>query len=59
MIELENHPWFLGTQAHPELKSKPLEPHPLFASFIAAAYNQRVRDEVGEKNLMSEAVNAD
>ncbi|MGZ3699044.1 MAG: CTP synthase [Bdellovibrionota bacterium] len=37
MVELPNHPWFLGTQAHPELLSKPLSPHPLFAAFIRAA----------------------
>ena len=37
MIELTNHPWFLATQFHPELKSRPNHPHPLFASFIAAA----------------------
>ena len=34
------HPWFIGVQFHPELKSKPFEPHPLFASFIAAAMEQ-------------------
>lgn len=39
-IELPNHPWFIGVQYHPELKSKPFEPHPLFASFIAAAVEQ-------------------
>jgi CTP synthase len=48
MIELADHPWFLGCQFHPELKSKPLAPHPLFASFIQAAYNQRLRDQLGE-----------
>ncbi|MCI0387203.1 MAG: CTP synthase [Acidobacteria bacterium] len=48
MIELADHPWFLGCQFHPELKSKPLMPHPLFASFVRAAYNLRLRDEVGE-----------
>lgn len=37
MVELPNHPWFLGCQFHPELKSQPLNPHPLFASFIRAA----------------------
>jgi CTP synthase len=37
IIELRNHPWFVGTQFHPEFKSKPLEPHPLFKDFIAAA----------------------
>ena len=37
IVELENHPWFIGVQFHPELKSKPFEPHPLFVSFIKAA----------------------
>jgi CTP synthase len=36
-IEFPSHPWFVGVQYHPELKSRPFEPHPLFASFIAAA----------------------
>jgi len=36
-IEYENHPWFVGVQFHPELKSRPFDPHPLFASFIEAA----------------------
>jgi len=40
IIELPNHPWFIGVQYHPELKSKPFEPHPLFAAFIAAAVRQ-------------------
>jgi len=39
-VELANHPWFIGVQFHPELKSRPFEPHPLFASFIAAAVDQ-------------------
>ncbi len=39
-IELTDHPWFVGVQYHPELKSRPFEPHPLFASFIAAAKAQ-------------------
>jgi CTP synthase len=39
-IELSNHPWFIGVQFHPELKSRPFDPHPLFASFIAAAVEQ-------------------
>ncbi len=39
-IEFPNHPWFIGVQYHPELKSRPFEPHPLFASFIAAAVEQ-------------------
>lgn len=37
IIEIEDHPWFIGVQFHPELKSRPFEPHPLFASFIEAA----------------------
>jgi len=41
IIELADHPWFLGCQFHPEFKSKPLAPHPLFASFIQAAYEHR------------------
>ena len=40
IVELPGHPWFLGVQYHPELRSKPLAPHPLFASFIAAAVKQ-------------------
>jgi CTP synthase len=40
IIELPGHPWFVGVQYHPELKSKPFAPHPLFASFIAAAVRQ-------------------
>ena len=39
-IELPGHPWFIGVQYHPELKSKPLDPHPLFAGFIGAAVRQ-------------------
>lgn len=40
IVELPNHPWFIGVQFHPELKSKPFDPHPLFTSFIAAAIAQ-------------------
>ena len=39
-VEMEGHPWFIGVQYHPELKSRPFDPHPLFASFIAAAVEQ-------------------
>ncbi|MGB3722668.1 MAG: gamma-glutamyl-gamma-aminobutyrate hydrolase family protein, partial [Pacificimonas sp.] len=39
-VERPDHPWFIGVQFHPELKSKPFDPHPLFASFIAAAVRQ-------------------
>jgi len=41
IVEAPNHPWFLGCQFHPEFKSKPLEPHPLFTAFIGAALEQR------------------
>jgi len=44
IVEIPSHPFFLGCQFHPEFKSKPLEPHPLFASFIAAAYQHHVAD---------------
>jgi len=40
IIELADHPWFVGVQFHPELKSKPFDPHPLFASFVEAAVTQ-------------------
>ncbi|XWN34311.1 MAG: CTP synthase [Devosia sp.] len=39
-VEFSDHPWFIGVQFHPELKSRPFEPHPLFASFIGAAVTQ-------------------
>ncbi|MBN9259222.1 MAG: CTP synthase [Mesorhizobium sp. 65-26] len=39
-VEYPDHPWFIGVQYHPELKSRPLDPHPLFASFISAAVDQ-------------------
>ena len=41
IIELKNHPWFIGVQFHPEFKSRPLSSHPLFSSFIKAAKNQK------------------
>ena len=41
IIELKNHPWFIGVQYHPEFKSRPLNPHPLFSSFIEAAKKHR------------------
>jgi CTP synthase len=40
IVEYANHPWFVGVQFHPELKSRPFDPHPLFRSFIAAAVEQ-------------------
>jgi CTP synthase len=40
IVEIPDHPWFIGVQFHPELRSKPFEPHPLFTSFIRAAVEQ-------------------
>jgi CTP synthase len=40
IVEIPDHPWFVGVQFHPELKSKPFEPHPLFSSFVRAAVDQ-------------------
>jgi CTP synthase len=53
IVELsrEDHPWFLGCQFHPEYKSKPLSAHPLFASFVRAAYENRLHNETSmDKN---------
>lgn len=41
IVELKGHPWFLGTQAHPEFQSKPNKAHPLFAAFIAATMKNK------------------
>ncbi|MEO8503576.1 MAG: CTP synthase [Acidobacteriota bacterium] len=49
MVELPGHPWFLGCQFHPEYKSKPTDPHPLFVSFIKAALEERARREQPER----------
>ena len=48
IVELPEHPWYLGCQFHPEYKSKPTDPHPLFTSFIAAALEHRKRKAEGE-----------
>ncbi len=42
MVELADHPWFVGCQFHPEFKSKPMKPHPLFRDFISAALNKKL-----------------
>ena len=49
MVELADHPWFVGTQAHPEYKSRPTEPHPLFVSFIKAAIEEQERKQEPER----------
>ena len=43
VVEIRDHPWFLGCQLHPEFKYRPLEPHPLFTAFITAAHEYRLR----------------
>jgi CTP synthase len=49
IVEYEDHPWFLACQFHPEYKSRPLDPHPLFRDFVAASYrHRRSRREAGE-----------
>ncbi|HET7632027.1 MAG TPA: CTP synthase [Gemmatimonadaceae bacterium] len=56
IIELPSHPWFLGCQFHPELKSRPMRPHPLFAGFIAAAYKSKhAKDAVARPGGLVEA----
>ena len=47
IIELPEHPWFLATQFHPEWRSKPMEPHPLFASFVEAMIHYRASRQSG------------
>jgi CTP synthase len=54
-VELLDHPFFLGCQFHPEFKSKPLEPHPLFRDFIAASYKNR-QARLGAETVASEVV---
>jgi CTP synthase len=53
-IELPGHPWFVATQAHPELKSRPNRPHPLFDGFVAAAQQHR-REAVGRLPVVLDA----
>ncbi len=52
MVEITDHPWFLGCQFHPEFKSRPLEPHPLFASYIKAVVeNKRAQADVAPQKV--------
>jgi CTP synthase len=45
IVELEDHPWFVGVQFHPEFRSRPVRPHPLFRQFVAAAMQTEPRDK--------------
>lgn len=51
MIELPDHPWFVGVQSHPEFKSKPLAPHPLFRDFIAAAKRRHQQRTIEQESF--------
>jgi CTP synthase len=54
VIELPDHPWFLACQFHPEFKSRPYDPHPIFKSFIGAAFEyrkQRLAEETSEEEV--------
>jgi len=56
VVEVENHPWFVGCQFHPEFKSKPLTSHPLFRAFIGAAYahrKQRSHETTGNSSAVT------
>jgi CTP synthase len=55
MIELPDHPWFVGCQFHPELKSRPMRPHPLFAAFIRAAVERRAGSSAPKEQSVRKA----
>jgi CTP synthase len=55
MIEIPDHPWFVACQFHPELKSKPFAPHPLFVAFVKASLENRQRREASERKLAEAA----
>jgi CTP synthase len=55
IVELESHPWFVGVQFHPELRSRPTRPHPLFAGFIAAAAAAKRRMATPDRRALVEA----
>ena len=45
VMEIKNHPWFIGVQFHPELKSTPFKPHPIFNSFINSLIKKKIKNE--------------
>lgn len=58
IIEIESHPWFLGCQFHPEFKSRPMSPHPIFVNFIDASYAQSKRRDWKEQKSLHQEVQA-
>jgi hypothetical protein len=58
MVELEDHPWFLGCQFHPEYKSKPFDPHPLFVSYIRAACEASLHKRAEDQRLLGQSMPA-
>ena len=65
IVEIRDHPWFLGCQFHPEFKSRPLDPHPLFKAFVGAALNHRAQRlqvgsaaRSGDRDLIEERTEA-
>ena len=54
-FELEDHPWFVGCQFHPEYRSRPMTPHPLFRSFIAASRTYKNSQKVAPMTIPHEA----
>jgi CTP synthase len=57
IVELPDHPFFIATQFHPELRSRPMSPHPLFIAFVAAA-DQRTRQRQGEASATQPGIDA-
>jgi len=59
IVEIPEHPFFLGCQFHPEFKSKPLEPHPLFRDFVAASYKNRQEHELAIDEISATTTKSD
>jgi len=53
IVELKDHPWFLGCQFHPEFRSRPMDPHPLFREFIKASLRRGKRSKAQRKKRSS------
>ncbi len=59
IVELKDHPFFVATQAHPEFKSSPVEPHPLFRGLLGAAYKRKTKGTSGDDSGSSPALSAE